>query len=736
MPTRGPVVTATIAAAVMIAQQVGGKATRDALFLSNFEVTSLPVMVMVSAAVSFALIFLITGAMSRLGPSRIVPWGFAGSGALHLLEWAMVSLAPKAAAVTVYLHTVVFGLVLISGFWTLLTERFDPRTAKKELGRIAGGATLGGLLGGILAERVGAYFTLSTMLPVLGLLHIAAAVFILRFVTATGIPGMVSQTVPQEVKDPRYGLSVLKEVPYLRHLAALVVVGAVGAALVNYVFKAEAAAAFENGERLVRFFAVFYTVISLATFLVQTTLSSWFLEKAGLTKTIATLPVVLAGTSLGALFFPGLVSAGVVRGGESILRSSLYRSGYEIHYTPIPKRKKRATKTIVDVGFERLGDLLGGALVALILLVASGNSRPTLLFLAIGFGVLGILVTRLLHRGYVNALEESLLNRAVELDVTEVSDRTTRTTLLQTIPGLELDTELIRRVRRAKSGPETLPDPEDDDPLLELLQDLRSADARRVTARLTSKTLPDPILVPQIIRLLAWDQVAEPAVRVLAKMGPRITGQLADALLNPEEHFAIRRRLPRAMAMHATEGSARVLLQGLEDRRFEVRFQCGRALARLRSNGVSIGVTPEQISVVVSKELSISRERWQHRHQGPQPEDTQESIFVDAALEERANRSLEHVFTVLSLIYPREPLRIAFRGLHTDDPSLRGTALEWLETVLPEGLWKNLRPLLEGDAPVSRPKRTREKILEELLLSNDSIQLKLEELREQGKKPD
>ncbi len=106
---------------------------------------------------------------------------------------------------------------------------------------------------------------------------------------------------------------------------------------------------------------------------------------------------------------------------------------------------------------------------------------------------------------------------------------------------------------------------------------------------------------------------------------------------------------------------------------------------------------------------------------------------MDAALEERANRSLEHVFTVLSLIYPREPLRIAFRGLHTDDPSLRGTALEWLETVLPEGLWKNLRPLLEGDAPVSRPKRTREKILDELLLSNDSIQLKLEELRKKSK---
>ena len=51
------------------------------------------------------------------------------------------------------------------------------------------------------------------------------------------------------------------------------------------------------------------------------------------------------------------------RGGESVFRGSLFRTGYEIFYTPIPPDEKRAAKSIIDVGFDRLGDALGGGLI-------------------------------------------------------------------------------------------------------------------------------------------------------------------------------------------------------------------------------------------------------------------------------------------------------------------------------------------------------------------------------------
>ena len=53
---------ALFAATTMIAQQVAGKATRDALFLSNFDVTNLPKVMIASAIASMTGVLI----MSRL----------------------------------------------------------------------------------------------------------------------------------------------------------------------------------------------------------------------------------------------------------------------------------------------------------------------------------------------------------------------------------------------------------------------------------------------------------------------------------------------------------------------------------------------------------------------------------------------------------------------------------------------------------------------------------------------
>src|SRR5262249_34933459 len=141
--------------------------------------------------------------------------------------------------------------------------------------------------------------------------------------------------------------------PYLRHLALLVVFATVGAGLLDYVFKARAVALHHGGAELVRFFAVFYTAIGVLTFVVQIALSRFSLERFGLAATIGSLPFAVAIGSVAGIVVPGLASAGVVRGSEAVLRSSLFRSGYELFFAAVPARKRRQTKPILDIGFER-----------------------------------------------------------------------------------------------------------------------------------------------------------------------------------------------------------------------------------------------------------------------------------------------------------------------------------------------------------------------------------------------
>jgi hypothetical protein len=209
-----------------------------------------------------------------------------------------------------------------------------------------------------------------------------------------------------------------------------------------------------------------------------------------------------------------------------------------------------------------------------------------------------------------------------------------------------------------------------------------------------------------------------------------------DALLDPDTDFAVRRRLPGVIA---SSGSARAvdgLTQGLADARFEVRYRCGRALARLLARDGRLAADRERVFEAVRREAMAGRAVWDSHRLLDQLEERDDEAFVDEFLRDRAGRSLEHAFTLLSLVLPREPLQIAFRGLHAGDPMLRGTALEYLESVLPPRVREVLWPYLEPDRAARRAAaeapRDREQVLDDLMRAHQSIRTSLEEL---GLKP-
>src|SRR4029450_13532309 len=97
---------------------------------------------------------------------------FILNAVLLTLEWAFASAAPASTARAVYLHFSGLGPMLGSGFWLIATDLFDPRTARRHFGQIAGVGTLSGLGGALLAERVAALDGTSAMLPVLAVLSL------------------------------------------------------------------------------------------------------------------------------------------------------------------------------------------------------------------------------------------------------------------------------------------------------------------------------------------------------------------------------------------------------------------------------------------------------------------------------------------------------------------------------------------------------------------------------------
>jgi hypothetical protein len=729
------VTTAMVCAGAVGAQFVAGKAARDALFLANLDVTALPSMVVATAAFSILLVALSSRGMRRVQPGTLIPSAFALNALLLLADWALAPIAPKLTAQALYLQVSGLGPMLGSGFWLIVSEHFDPHTARRTFGRIGAAGTLSGLAGAFLADRVAAMAGITMMFPMLAALNVLCAWQTRVLARATAVRpearqstdegamqagSMLDATAHLAATSPRSGVRALTQVPYLRNLAVFVLLSTLGATLVDYVFKAQAVETVGRGEALLRFFAVYYAATALIALAVQVFASAPSLAKFGLGLTTSTPPLALCVGGLGALAAPGLWSVVAVRGGEAVFRGSLFRTGY----TPVLPQEKRAAKSLIDVGFDRLGDALGAALISLIILLPAASQYNAMLAVAIAAGLCALIVARRLNRGYIDALERSLVNRAVELELSDIDDITTKTSVFKT---RQLMTTRSLKLSEVVSDPAAATN----DAEVEQIVALRSRNRDQILQILRDEQgLPAP-LVPHVIPLLAWDAVAEEAVRALRKVAEERLGMLTDALLDPNQPFAVRRRVARVFSICVSQRAVDALLMALDDLRFEVRFQCGRSLSAILAKNQFVRIDRERIFEVVRREVAVSHPVWQS-HRLLDAIADEKATFVDDFIKDRAGQSLAHVFVLLSLVLPATPLQIAYRGLHTSDPALRGTALEYLEGVLPPDIRTSLWPFLGTSAPVKAGPRGREEILADLLRSNESIVLNLKELRRRG----
>jgi hypothetical protein len=429
----------------------------------------------------------------------------------------------------------------------------------------------------------------------------------------------------------------------------------------------------------------------------------------------------VTGASLVSFLVPGAAAIFFSRGLEVLLRGSLFRSGYELFYTPMPAAERRSVKTVIDIGADRLGEGLAAASIQLLLVFPAEATRFILAATAIWAGVASWLAFRL-DRAYVAVLEKGLARQTITISPEEAEDAVTRSIVLRSSASV-VGAEAGQQAEALPIHPADI--------TLRRLAELRSKDPLRARAALHAIDLRDPLLVPQVIELLGRDETARAAHEALSRAADNIAGQLADRLADPMENEKVRRRLPRVLAASKSPLAWKGLFQQLRDERFEIRQRCARGLEKMLESNPEYRPQPSAVFEIVGSELTGSRGVLQKRSisvaEGAAADDG-DFLLVDEVLHERASQVMTHVSTLLGLVLPQQSIRLAFRALHTEDAKLRGVALEYLDSVLPRGLREQLAAQIEG--PVTRPERSGappEEVLSNLLDESPSIMLRLEE---------
>jgi AAA family ATP:ADP antiporter len=719
---------AAVAAFLIIAAQVAGKAIRDATFLQTFPVEALPTMLAGSAVVSLAAVVRASRVLAAQGPRDVVPRAFLISGCLLFIEAAVFYFFADWGAVLLFLHLAAIGGVLISWFWSLMNERFDARQARSRIATVAAGGTLGGYVGGLSAAAAGTTLSETGLIAALGVAHLLA--FPPLWLLSRGSAATTRLLKPPA---PLAGAQTVWRDDYLRAIAIIVVLTTIAAGCIDFVFKSRAVEQWREANQLVRFFALYYTGLSLLTFMAQAALSRRLLGRAGVIGTLASLPIVLSLLVPVALLFPSLLAALVLKGVEGVTTNSLYRSAYELLFVPVAKVRKRIAKLWLDVGADRVGDALAGGLVTL-LITTLPREQVEPVALSIAFLVALVIGWRMarLHRRYVGTLGGALQRRADALEFSPRDEIALQTMLMSQsqLPNLpakqviDVSSESVPQAPAAALLFEAPPGHE------ARVAALRSGDANSTVAQLHRLPADATALAPLVIALLAWDAVHVDVLKVLRAFEQDAIGPMLTALADPDEDFAVRRRLPRALSAHPRRDVIAALFERLSDQRFEVRYQCGQALWRMVQRGRVKTVPHDRVLQVVENELRVERAAWaNHRLLDESPQAV--ASFIGDVLQRRVDRSLEHVFTLLALIYDADALRIAYRSLSETDEKLRGTALEYLEVVLPPKIGRRIVDFLEATPGEStHAPRPVEEVLRELIEQNRSLEFEVSGLQD------
>jgi len=562
-----------------------------------------------------------------------------------------------------------------------------------------------------MAERVAALTTSADLLILLVVLQLAGGLALFRFAP--------KHSAEKKLEVPSFP-EMLSGAPYLVGLAAFVMLISMSAAGLDFLFRASALTQFGKGANLSRFFAIFYTSTSLLTFAVQTGLSRIWLKRFGPGQTVAVLPVAVTGASLVSLLVPGAAAIIFSRGLEVLLRGSLFRSGYELFYTPMPAAERRSIKTVIDIGADRVGEGLAAASIQLLLVFPSESSfRFILAATAVWAGVASWLAFRL-DRAYVAVLEKGLARHTVTIAPEEAEDAVTRSIVLRS-------SSMIAGVDAGQNPSDTLPN-YPADITLRRLAELRSKDPLRARAALHAIDLRDPLLVAQVIALLGRDETARAAHEALSRAADNIAGQLADRLADPVENEKVRRRIPRVLAASKSPLAWQGLFRQLRDERFEIRQRCAKGLEKMLPNNPEFRPQAAAVFEIVASELTTSRKSLSKA--AAPPEGADGADLVDEVLRERGSQVMTHVATLLGLVLPQQSVRLAFRALYTEDAKLRGVAMEYLDSVLPKGLRERLAAQIEG--PVARPEKSGaapEDALSNLMDESPSIMARLDQLK-------
>lgn len=287
-------------------------------------------------------------------------------------------------AVTFFIWLSLFNLFIISLFWSLMADIFSSPEAKRVFGIIAGGGSLGAIVGPLIASFIATRFEIEGMLLTAFLLLSVAVLFLCRIIfTATFDP--LKSSKKQSGVAFRITAGTWKSIRKIydsSYLMGIILLVFLYTFLSTFLYF-EQAHVIEKGITQSAERIQYFSSVDLATNTVaicsQLFLTNRIIRSIGLAVSLAIIPAIIALGFLAISVSMSLPVIGCIMVLHRAGNYSILKPGREILFTVVKHRDKYRAKNFIDTAVYRGGDALTGWLFAALLSLGVGLSAIAIL---------------------------------------------------------------------------------------------------------------------------------------------------------------------------------------------------------------------------------------------------------------------------------------------------------------------------------------------------------------------
>lgn len=336
--------------------------------------------------------------VARLPRARAVPLVYRFFLLTLLAFWVLfrAGVAPAPLARAFFVWVSVYGLFVVSVFWSLLVDLFSTDQGKRLFGLVAAGGSAGAIAGPLCVELVAGRVGVTNLILISAVLLEVATLAMGRIVHGSHRrSGAIPGTAPERVEEGAAlggsawsGVALVFRDRYLLGIALQMLLFTLGSTLLYFQTAHLVAASGLDSAARTRLFARVDLAVNVTALLTGSLATGHLVRRLGLGTALAVVPAL---TAAGFALTAGWPTFWVLAAFQALRRAASYaveRPAREVLYTVVTREERYKSKAFVDTVVYRAGDA-GSAWLARGLAAAGAGIAGSLLF-AVPVGLAGV----------------------------------------------------------------------------------------------------------------------------------------------------------------------------------------------------------------------------------------------------------------------------------------------------------------------------------------------------------